>query len=51
LPLCELENREAHLACATVYGARRKSELSLMSKGIYGWAERESAEKAGKNEG
>ncbi|MBX3493430.1 MAG: MBL fold metallo-hydrolase [Parvibaculum sp.] len=49
--LAEPENREAHAARAAVYGARRKAELSLMSKGIFGWAERESAKKAGKNEG
>ncbi|MDP2122989.1 MAG: alkyl sulfatase dimerization domain-containing protein, partial [Parvibaculum sp.] len=48
--LAEPENREAHAARAAVYGARRKSELSLMSKGIFGWAERESAKKAGKND-
>ena len=39
--LAEPENREAHAARAQVYGARRKAELSLMSKGIFGWAERE----------
>ncbi|ABS61899.1 beta-lactamase domain protein [Parvibaculum lavamentivorans DS-1] len=48
--LAEPENRDAHMARANVYGARRKAELSLMSKGIFGWAERESAQKAGKNE-
>lgn len=48
--LAEPENREAHMARANVYGARRKAELSLMSKGIFGWAERESAQKAGKND-
>ncbi|MDO9127711.1 alkyl sulfatase dimerization domain-containing protein [Parvibaculum sp.] len=48
--LAEPENREAHAARAAVYGARRKAELSLMSKGIFGWAERESAQKAGKND-
>jgi len=49
--LFEPESREAHAARAAVYDARRKSELSLMSKSIYGWAESESAKKAGKNEG
>jgi alkyl sulfatase BDS1-like metallo-beta-lactamase superfamily hydrolase len=48
--LAEPENRDAHMARANVYGARRKAELSLMSKGIFGWAERESAAKAGKND-
>lgn len=48
--LAEPENRDAHMTRANVYGARRKAELSLMSKGIFGWAERESAFKAGKNE-
>jgi len=38
----EPENREAHAARADIYAARRKSELSLMAKGIYGHAERES---------
>ena len=38
------------MARANVYGARRKAELSLMSKGVFGWAERESAHKAGKND-
>ncbi|MEQ8268466.1 MAG: alkyl sulfatase dimerization domain-containing protein [Parvibaculum sp.] len=47
--LAEPDNREAHQTRANVYGARRKAELSLMSKGIFGWAERESAQKAGKN--
>ena len=48
--LAEPENREAHMARANVYGARRQAELSLMSKGVFGWAERESAHKAGKND-
>jgi alkyl sulfatase BDS1-like metallo-beta-lactamase superfamily hydrolase len=48
--LAEPDNRDVHMARANVYGARRKAELSLMSKGIFGWAERESAAKAGKNE-
>ena len=33
-----------------IYGARRSAELSLMSKGIFGWAERESKLKAGQND-
>ncbi len=44
------DHREAHAVRAAVYGARRADELSLMSKGIYGWAETESAAKAGINE-
>ncbi len=39
-------SREAHGVRAAVYGARRKAEASLMAKGIYGFAERESAQKA-----
>ncbi|MFQ5477605.1 MAG: alkyl sulfatase dimerization domain-containing protein [Candidatus Binatia bacterium] len=35
-------HKEAHGARAEIYGLRRKEELSLMSKGIYGYAERES---------
>jgi len=48
--LAEPDNREAHAARADIYGARRKTELSLMSKGIFGWAERESRLKAGEND-
>ena len=36
------EDRSAHAARAEIYRLRRKSELSLMAKGIYGFAERES---------
>jgi alkyl sulfatase BDS1-like metallo-beta-lactamase superfamily hydrolase len=36
------EDRAAHAARAEIYRIRRKSELSLMAKGIYGFAERES---------
>lgn len=36
------EHKEAHGARAEIYGKRRGEELSLMSKGIYGYAERES---------
>lgn len=43
----EPENREVHGIRAAIYGQRRKAEASLMAKGIYGWAERESAKKAG----
>lgn len=39
------DNRDVHAARAAIYGKRRKSEASLMAKGIYGWAERESAKK------
>ncbi len=39
------ENREAHSARAQVYQVRRQSEPSLMAKGIFGGAERDSAKK------
>ncbi len=42
----EPESREAHSARAEIYGARRKSELSLMARGIYGSAAEESAAKS-----
>ncbi len=45
----EPENREVHAIRATVFGLRRKTEASLMAKGIYGFAERESGLKSGKN--
>jgi len=38
----EPESREAHGARAEVYERRRKAESSLMAKGIYGFASRES---------
>ncbi|MCG8592290.1 MAG: MBL fold metallo-hydrolase, partial [Proteobacteria bacterium] len=37
---------EAHAARADVYGARRAAELSLMAKGVYGAAQRDSAARA-----
>jgi alkyl sulfatase BDS1-like metallo-beta-lactamase superfamily hydrolase len=40
-------SRDAHAARAEVYERRRSDELSLMARGIYGAAARESAEKAG----
>ena len=40
--LADPAHKEAHGARAEIYGARRKQELSLMSKGIFGHAERES---------
>lgn len=43
----EPDNREAHGARAEIYAARRKAETSLMAKGIYGAAARESEAKAG----
>jgi len=43
----EPENREIHGARAEIYAARRKSELSLMARGVYGHAARESEEIAG----
>jgi alkyl sulfatase BDS1-like metallo-beta-lactamase superfamily hydrolase len=39
----EPEGREAHAARREIYDQRRRSELSLMSRGIYGYAVRESA--------
>jgi alkyl sulfatase BDS1-like metallo-beta-lactamase superfamily hydrolase len=36
-----------HAARAEVFGARAASERSTMSKGVFSWAQRESAEKAG----
>jgi alkyl sulfatase BDS1-like metallo-beta-lactamase superfamily hydrolase len=39
----EPESREAHAARSEIYEQRRKSELSLMARGIYRWAARESA--------
>jgi len=41
------QNREIHGARAEIYSARRKSELSLMARGIYGHAARESEAIAG----
>jgi alkyl sulfatase BDS1-like metallo-beta-lactamase superfamily hydrolase len=38
------EDRVAHEARAEIYEQRRKSESSLMAKGIYGWAVRQSNE-------
>jgi alkyl sulfatase BDS1-like metallo-beta-lactamase superfamily hydrolase len=43
----EPESREVHAARAEVYERRRKAELSLMARGIYGQAARDSAERAG----
>jgi alkyl sulfatase BDS1-like metallo-beta-lactamase superfamily hydrolase len=36
------DDRAVHAARADVYGRRRHAEASLMAKGIYGWAERQS---------
>lgn len=44
------EDKNVHLARAEVYRARRQLEASLMAKGIFGWAERESAALSGRNE-
>jgi alkyl sulfatase BDS1-like metallo-beta-lactamase superfamily hydrolase len=43
----EPESRDAHAARAEIYEQRRKQELSLMARGIYGHAARESARLAG----
>jgi len=40
--LAEPEDRQAHGARAEIYGARRRAELSLMARGIYAAAARES---------
>ncbi len=37
----------AHRARAEIYDTRRRAESSLMAKGIYGWAVRESQRRAG----
>jgi alkyl sulfatase BDS1-like metallo-beta-lactamase superfamily hydrolase len=39
----EPESREIHAARAEIYSRRRREELSLMAKGVYGAAARESA--------
>lgn len=44
--LAEPANREAHGTRAAIYKQRRKRETSLMAKGIFGSAARESEEKA-----
>jgi alkyl sulfatase BDS1-like metallo-beta-lactamase superfamily hydrolase len=46
----EPESRDAHAARADIYMQRRRSELSLMARGIYGHAERESRKLAGDSE-
>ena len=40
------DSREAHGIRRDVYDQRRKAESSLMARGIYGWAARESARAA-----
>ena len=45
--LAEPTSGEVHAARAEIYEQRRKSELSVMSRGIFGTAARESAERAG----
>lgn len=47
----EPESREAHRARAELYRKRRDAELSLMSRGIYGAAARESETLAGEDTG
>ncbi|MBK9181016.1 MAG: MBL fold metallo-hydrolase [Acidimicrobiales bacterium] len=41
------EDRAAHAARAEIYGERRRIEMSLMAKGVFGGAARESSERAG----
>ncbi|MBI1330331.1 MAG: MBL fold metallo-hydrolase [Alphaproteobacteria bacterium] len=48
--LAEPDSKNAHAARAEVYEKRMASELSLMSRGIYGQAARTSREKAERNE-
>ena len=43
--MAEPENRKAHGARADIYARRRDRERSLMSRGIFGAAARESQEK------
>jgi len=45
--LAEPESREIHAQRAEIYERRRRQELSVMSRGIYGHAARESAKRAG----
>jgi len=45
--LAEPTSGEVHAARAEIYEQRRKNELSVMSRGIFGHAARESAERAG----
>ncbi len=45
----EPESRDAHAARAEIYEQRRKQELSLMARGIYGHAARESARVSGRS--
>ena len=47
--LADPDNRAVHGGRAEIYDARMKTELSLMARGIYGDAARQSREKAGKN--
>jgi hypothetical protein len=49
--MAEPDDAEIHRARADIYAARRKLETSLMAKGIYGSAARESAAIAGPEEG
>ncbi len=44
--LADPDDREAHTVRAEVYEARVAAEPSLMAKGIFGWAARESREQA-----
>ena len=47
--LADPESRSVHGGRAEIYDARMKTELSLMARGIYGDAARQSREKSGKN--
>jgi alkyl sulfatase BDS1-like metallo-beta-lactamase superfamily hydrolase len=45
------DDRDIHRVRADIYERRRRDELSLMAKGIYGFAARESAERADRGQG
>ena len=49
--LAEPDHTEAHGARAEIYGARRRAESSLMAKGIYAAAARQSQQAAGAQPG
>jgi alkyl sulfatase BDS1-like metallo-beta-lactamase superfamily hydrolase len=46
----EPENKNAHGARSEIYQRRREQETSLMAKGIFGYAARESQEKSGEGD-
>jgi alkyl sulfatase BDS1-like metallo-beta-lactamase superfamily hydrolase len=44
--LADPESADAHRARAEVFGARRHAETSLMAKGVFSWAQHQSAARA-----